>query len=126
MDNAVALCCALLAQQLEVAPAVAGVGQQVEIRVTDGRSGVGSIEVRAGLPGGSDELVGTTDAAGILPFVPKVAGDHLFAARVGGVRVLTPLRVVAERDTWFLAIGCVPLALAGAWALSRARGRRAP
>ena len=127
VSNVVMLCCLALAPQLEVAPFPAKVGQTLEVHaVAAGDERLAGIAVEVLLPDGSRLPVGATDATGTLQFVPTVVGEHVFAAVVGGVRVLAPHRVIADRRRWPFAVGCVPLGLALLWSLRRARGPRAP
>lgn len=133
VSNVVMLCCLALAPQLEVAPFPAKVGQTLEVHaVAAGDERLIGIAVEVLLPDGSRLPLGATDATGTVQFVPTVAGEHVFAAvvggvgGVGGVRVLAPHRVIADRRRWPFAVGCVPLGLALLWSLRRARGPRAP
>lgn len=127
VPNVVLSCCLAFAPQLEVAPFPAKVGHAIEIRaVAANEEPLAGIAVEVRQPDGSGLPVGVTDATGGLRFVPTVVGEHVFVAVVGGVRVLAPHRVIADRRRWPLAVGCVPLGLALLWSLRRARGPRAP
>jgi hypothetical protein len=120
-----AVCLAAL-QQFQVEPYPGEVGLPVTVSATRDGTPLAGLELAIELPDGSTRTVGTTDAAGRLEFVPLVVGQHVFAASVDGVRVLTPFAVIAAERPWLLALGTVPLGLALLWQLSRARGRRDP
>lgn len=127
MSFLVSLACVFGLQQLQVSPFPAQVGDEVTLRARRGDAGIAALVVQVELPGGRITPCGETDAGGDLRFVPAVAGYHVFAAVIDGVRTLAPLPVVPARARWPLALGTVPLGLALLWwNLSRARGRRAP
>lgn len=115
-----------LLQQLEVEPYPASVGEPVTVTAADEGTAIAGLELRVEVPDGTVRAIGATDGQGRLVFVPEAVGQYVFLARLRGVDVLTPLRVVAGGRHWWLAFGSVPLGLAVLWRLSRARDRRAP
>lgn len=133
MALAVTFLCCLALQQLAAAPFPAEVGQPVTVRAerlerpAGGGSDDGvlrpiaSLSITVEMPDGTRAVLGPTDAAGIVHFVPSQAGTHVYSAEVGGVRLVAPHRVVAARARWLPALVCVPLGLALLWQNLRRR-----
>jgi hypothetical protein len=126
VTSVVTLACVAVLQQLQGAPHPGEVGQPVTVRASRSGEPLAGLPVHVELPDGSRQALGQTGVAGTLEFVPSVPGGHVLVAFVGGVEVLAPHPVVAERRRWPLAMACVPLGAVLLWRLSRARGRRGP
>lgn len=111
-----ALTLSLLApQKLEPAPYPAEVGAAVTVRATRGETPIADLRIEVRTPSGQTAECGVTDAAGVVAYVPKEAGFHVFAARVGEVEVLAPLPVTVPQRSWWAAFVLVPLGLALLW-----------
>jgi hypothetical protein len=124
---AVTLGCWLAVQQLGIAPFPAEVGSTVTITAERARQPLAGEAIAVRAPDGRQVKCGTTDARGVVTFVPDAPGQYVYEMTVGGVRVLAPHRVVPQRRTWLAAFVCVPLGLALLWQnLRRARGPRVP
>ncbi len=127
MSFVVSVVCAFGLQQLQVTPVPATVGGEVVVRALRDGHGVAAVAVQVEAPDGTTAACGATGGDGVVRFVPRIAGQHVFVATIDGVRTLAPLSVRPARARWPLALGAVPLGLALLWwNLSRARGRRAP
>lgn len=113
-----------LAPQLQVVPFPSEVGEPAEVRLRRQGQPVANATVHAEQPDGSTIVVGTTNDAGSVVFVPSLPGDYVITTRQDAVRVVVPHRVASTQARWPLAFGCVPLGLAALWQLRRERGRR--
>jgi hypothetical protein len=103
------LCLALVAQQIEVLPYPAEVGQRVVVRATAPASAGLAIAVEQ--PDGTVVPLGATDGGGATSWQPTQVGIHHYRAVVDGVRVVAPHVVVAATPRWAYAAILVPLGL---------------
>lgn len=120
-------------QVIAATPSPSAVGQEVVVSAKRGDiEPIVGLAIKVVEPDGRVREIGTTDDRGHLVCTSTTAGEHVFAAAVGGVEVFVPHRVVARRSTWYAALAAIPLGLGALWAmgrayaLSRSRGRRDP
>jgi len=117
-------------QQLSAVPFPAEVGSTVTVRAVRANEPLRGERIGVAMPDGKHLVCGTTDANGVVEFVPDLPGQYVFEMAIGGVRVIAPHRVVPVRHRWLAAFVCVPLGLALLWRnllgrdLTRERGRR--
>lgn len=124
MTIGVTFLCAFAIQQISVAPFPATVGEPVVVKVVRGDVPLADLALAVESPAGEVVACGRTQADGTLPFVPAMAGKHVFVATIDGVRQLAPLIVQAGRARWPFAIASIPLGLALLWRWGRQRGRK--
>ena len=107
------LALAVACQHLEVSPKAAELEQTVEVRAVDAnRRPLPDLAVSVELPDGSQSPLGSTNAAGVLPYRVHQVGLHVFeAAMPNGTRLLAPYQVRDRRSRWPYALVCIPLGL---------------
>lgn len=119
-------CCFVVQQSVQAVPNPVVLDEPVEVLVRRDKVPVAGAIVTLRRPSGATVELGATDAAGRVEFTPADIGTNVLESSIDGVSVAAPLIVVAPTVAWPLALGSVPLGLAALWALTRARGRRAP
>ncbi len=123
---ATALILSLVLQQLAVVPFPCEEGAPAVVVCSTPDGLVVGQTLTVEFASGVHQQLGVTDATGAVRFRAPVAGLHTITTDLGGVRVVTPLRVVPVPSRWLYALICGPLGVVLFWRALRPAPARAP